>query len=253
MFTAQRTSLTIQKTSSGSMPRFVLVVDSDPRTMDVVSGVVRGLGGYTRMAQTPETALELARTHAPAAVIAAVELGGRPHGVTLGRTIRQRCGSAIVLIDQRLPQQHVTAIASLRPEAFLCKPLHPDQIDATLRLAFRRRVDQSAGIDVPRDADLARTLRQIAALVNQAGVASLGPETRPSADRLLATLRPREQEVVRLLFEHHRVPTIAARLDISQQTVRNHLKRVFMSLGVHSQEELIARLRTPGESSSPAA
>ena len=58
----------------------------------------------------------------------------------------------------------------------------------------------------------------------------------------LVGLRPREQEVVRLLLQHLRVPAIARRLGISQQTVRNHLKSVFRRTGVRSQQELLDRI-----------
>ena len=63
-------------------------------------------------------------------------------------------------------------------------------------------------------------------------------------------LRPREQEVVRLLLQHLRVPAIARRLGISQQTVRNHLKSVFRRTGVRSQQELLDRIALASASPS---
>jgi DNA-binding CsgD family transcriptional regulator len=67
----------------------------------------------------------------------------------------------------------------------------------------------------------------------------------------LGALRPREREVVRLLLDHHRVPGIARVLGISQQTVRNHLKRAFKCTGTHSQEELLLWVgRKAGEAHS---
>ena len=49
-----------------------------------------------------------------------------------------------------------------------------------------------------------------------------------------------------LLLQHQRVPAIARMLSISPGTVRNHLKRVFIQTGVHSQQELLQLLRQPG-------
>ena len=66
--------------------------------------------------------------------------------------------------------------------------------------------------------------------------------TLENAPPPLCGLRPREQEVVRLLLQHLRVPAIARRLGISQQTVRNHLKSVFRRTGVRSQQELLDRI-----------
>ena len=45
-----------------------------------------------------------------------------------------------------------------------------------------------------------------------------------------------------MLLQHLRVPAIARRLGISQQTVRNHLKSVFRRTGVRSQQELLDRI-----------
>jgi DNA-binding CsgD family transcriptional regulator len=59
----------------------------------------------------------------------------------------------------------------------------------------------------------------------------------------LASLSPRETEVLRHLLEGYRVNTIARRLFISQHTVRNHLKKIFAKLEVRSQTELMERLK----------
>jgi len=57
-------------------------------------------------------------------------------------------------------------------------------------------------------------------------------------------LSPRELDVVGLLLEGHRVVSIAAELDVSEHTVRNHLKSIFRKLGLHSQAELVRHART---------
>jgi DNA-binding CsgD family transcriptional regulator len=59
----------------------------------------------------------------------------------------------------------------------------------------------------------------------------------------LGVLTRREKDVLQLLLEGHRVSSIARRLHLSPQTVRNHLKAIFRKLGAHSQVELIDSLR----------
>jgi DNA-binding NarL/FixJ family response regulator len=56
-------------------------------------------------------------------------------------------------------------------------------------------------------------------------------------------LTVREQDVLARLMNGERVPWIAADLFVSQSTVRNHLSSIFRKVGVHSQAELIRRLR----------
>ena len=67
----------------------------------------------------------------------------------------------------------------------------------------------------------------------------------PSAvETQLETLSPRERDVLRVFLEGADVPAVAGNLNISQHTVRNHLKSIFRKLGVHSQRELLLNLQS---------
>lgn len=112
----------------------------------------------------------------------------------------------------------------------------------TYRIGFVLRADTP-----PPDAeriekltDLEDRLRRIASEIAAVGVSD---DVDPDVARILGELSPRQQEVVRLLQEGVRVPTIAAQLYLSQSTVRNHLSSIFRKFDVSSQEELIRRLR----------
>ncbi len=54
-----------------------------------------------------------------------------------------------------------------------------------------------------------------------------------------AGLSPRELEILQLLADASPVPAIAERLHLSTHTVRNHVKRVLVKLGAHSQLEAV--------------
>ena len=58
-------------------------------------------------------------------------------------------------------------------------------------------------------------------------------------------LTTRQLEVLTRLLEGQRVPTIAAETYVSSSTVRNHLAAIYRKLGVHSQAELLAKVRRP--------
>ena len=60
-------------------------------------------------------------------------------------------------------------------------------------------------------------------------------------------LTTRQLEVLTRLLEGQRVPTIAAETYVSTSTVRNHLAAIYRKLGVHSQAELLAKVRRPGD------
>lgn len=101
-----------------------------------------------------------------------------------------------------------------------------------------------------RVAELEQHLLHIGAEVRAAGVALDGdglPEERnPRRTGPLDGLTSRQWEIVDALLEGKRVPRIARDLFLSQSTVRNHLAALFRRFGVHSQPELIERLRGEG-------
>jgi len=88
--------------------------------------------------------------------------------------------------------------------------------------------------------ELEDRLRRIALELAAVGVSD---HLDPGIAQALADLSPRQREVVRLLQDGARVPTIAQQLYLSQSTVRNHLSAIFRRFGVSSQEELLRALR----------
>jgi DNA-binding NarL/FixJ family response regulator len=95
-----------------------------------------------------------------------------------------------------------------------------------------------------RTAQLERRLWRIASEVQASGIFdSLGGF--PDAQRFpqLNSLSTRQWEVLSRLLRGERVPSIAASLYVSQSAVRNNLSDIFRVFGVHSQAELLERLR----------
>lgn len=89
-------------------------------------------------------------------------------------------------------------------------------------------------------------LRRIGAEVRAAGVIENVSSLRPHAGHpALTDLTTRQWEILSLLLQGIRVPSIASRLYLSPSTVRNHLATIFRKFGVHSQPELLELLRHP--------
>lgn len=70
-------------------------------------------------------------------------------------------------------------------------------------------------------------------------------ESAPAAkaDDPRPCLTRRQREILYLLVEGIRVRQIAARLTLSETTVRNHIRAILRELGAHSQLEAVARAR----------
>jgi len=95
-----------------------------------------------------------------------------------------------------------------------------------------------------RERDLEDALTRIGAELTKAGVATEPANNNANLERPeLSRLSPRERDVLEHLLDGHRVSTISNRLEVSEHTVRNHLKSMFRKLGVHSQPELIDFVR----------
>jgi DNA-binding CsgD family transcriptional regulator len=102
----------------------------------------------------------------------------------------------------------------------------------------------SAG-DGPRVRELEDHLRRIAREIAAAGVAAWSTAMPTSIDvPELSRLTSREYEIVVRLASGDRVPAIARGLFLSESTVRNHLTSVYRKFGVHSQTDLMTRLRS---------
>jgi len=69
-------------------------------------------------------------------------------------------------------------------------------------------------------------------------------EQRRESDRLLASLTPREREVLACLADGAGRRDVAERLHLSANTVRTHLQNLMAKLGVHSTLEAVALTRT---------
>jgi two-component system, NarL family, nitrate/nitrite response regulator NarL len=159
--------------------------------------------------------------HAPAephvVVLEVAELDGVAERA---REIRARWPEARVVLvvrdDDLAAQQLATEIGA---SGCVCSRLGPT--------ALARAVTGSLGNGRPPSARTGRPKRQ--------------PQPPTSGlERGLSRLTPREGEVLRLLVEGLSADAIAARLDVSSNTVRSHLQAVLSKLGVHNQVQAVA-------------
>ena len=171
-------------------------------------------------AATPDEAVALAAALAPDLVLMDLQFGHERTGVDATRQIRSTEGapSVLVLTNYDIDGDILGAVEA-GASGYLLKDAPPDELLTAVRAAA-------------------------------AGESALAPAV---ASRLMARLRApqvslsaREIEVLRLVADGASNADVAARLHITDATVKTHLVHVFSKLGVTSRTAAVARARTLG-------
>ncbi|MEQ1756944.1 MAG: LuxR C-terminal-related transcriptional regulator [Vicinamibacterales bacterium] len=226
----------------GTESRRALILDSDPRSALYVRDVLARINVHAEVARSLLEVGPHLTVPPPALLISTLPAKDAVAHIEFAAALRMHRGTSCVFVVDRLDSITANALAESGERTVLCKPVHREQLEATFLLALRQsgRPQAQAVADPEavqqRERHLENALRRVAEAVAIAGV---GPVDSAFGAVSLPGLRPREEEIVRLLLQHVRVPAIAGRLGIKQQTVRNHLKGAFKRTGVRSQQELL--------------
>lgn len=239
-------------------PRRALVIDDDPRSASHFKETLDRMGVQAQTARTVNEGVALAAAEPPDLLVLTMPERDAAPSLSLAGELSLRHGTACIFVLERVDRTSLQEVTSAGAQGVLCKPVHREQLEATFRLAIDQHVvagRASRHADEARARLLEDALHRIAQELARLDLAT-GADGGGAVP--ICGLRPREQEVVRLLLQHLRVPAIARRLGISQQTVRNHLKSVFRRTGVRSQQELLDRialasasLQTPDADGAP--
>jgi DNA-binding NarL/FixJ family response regulator len=210
----------------------------------------------TALATSAAAALASIETSRPDLAIVGTEVAGRIDGIELARQVRDRWRLPVVFLIAPADRETIERLKETGPFGCIAKPFSEGQLCLSVELALSQAAqDQRRDLEVQgvkaraaqveaRSASLEGRLRQIAALLGDLrGAANEFEPIAPGLEAALASLTPRELELMRLLLEHRRTATIARELSVSVHTVRNHLRSMFRKLGVHSQEELLSAVR----------
>lgn len=181
-------------------------------------------------------------------------LPGNAHLDLLQLLQERRLPLPLMLLSSRPSLEH--AVDALRRGAadYVSLPLTPALLAARVDQAMAKGRTLRALVETKR---LASAFSSSLAELEEA-LAISGPVSPPSSGRFptaapvdplsqvataeLQRLSPRELEVARLLGLGKAVGEVATTLVLSPNTVRNHVKSVFVKLRVHSQVELLSKL-----------
>ena len=193
----------VPATSDGGL---VLVVDADKAARAQVVKVLTRGGYAVREATSGEEALEAARDEQPGVVVLEVALPD-VSGYSVCQQLRERFGEDLPIVFVSATRtESLDRVGGLLIGAddYLPKPFASDELLVRVQKLFRRS------------------------------------RTASEAPAVLATLSPREREVLRLLAQGLGRKEIAVALFLSPKTVGTHVERIYKKLGVRTRAEAIA-------------
>ncbi|MFG2028541.1 response regulator [Streptomyces sp. NPDC048825] len=162
-------------------------------------------------------------------------------------------GPDVVLMDVRMPEMDgVEAVAVLRGRAPECRVVMLTTFDDEEYVVQALRAGAHGYLlkDLPAE-ELAHAVRLAHAGVTQldssiarhltASLPSPGPAQAPAVP-----LSPRETDILRLVAQGHTNREIAARLYLSEGTVKNHVSRILTRLALRDRTQAALRARDLG-------
>jgi DNA-binding NarL/FixJ family response regulator len=205
----------------------VLIVDDHPLTRDALSALLtQNDFSLVGEAAGGEEAIELARTLQPDLILldlAMPGLGGLEALPTL-REVAPAC--EVVMLTASVAEENLLAAIRAGAAGYLLKTEPPERIVDFLNGAAEGEAALSGSV-ARRLLDQVRDGRGL-----NGGV----------PDSIACVLSAREVEVLLLLDEHLATDEIAARLYISEHTVRSHVKSLLRKLGVSSRRQALETL-----------
>jgi DNA-binding response OmpR family regulator len=170
------------------MPRKVLVVDDDRKTVDIVRIYLEKDGYQVLVAYDGQHALELARHRQPDLMVLDLMLP-RVDGLDICRILRAETKLPIILLTARTTEDDKLLGLDLGADDYVTKPFSPRELLARVRAVLRR-----AGLEDANGAAEATELRAGDLLVN-----FLGREVRRGGQ--VVRLTPKEYRLLEILIK----------------------------------------------------
>ena len=202
-------SLPSANASITTVTPIVFVVDEDASVRESLASLIRSAGWHPQLLASAQEFLALPRAYAPCCLLLDVDLPDLC-GLDLQRRVSDRTDMPIIFIADRGDVSTTVKAMKAGAVEFLIKPFRDD----VMRNAIRDAIERSH-----------------AALRHEAGMSVLREH--------LAALTRREREVMELALSGWLNKQIAAKLGISEITVKVHRGTMMRKMGAHSFLDLV--------------
>ena len=207
----------------------VLIADDHPLTRDALASMLEG-NGFDVVGQAADgrQAIERARELQPDLVLLDLSMPDVDGLTALPDLKAASPNSSVVVLTASGTEDNLLAAIRAGAAGYLLKTEPPERLVEFLRGVARGEAALSGSV-ATRLLERVREGRE-----HEGGV----------PDQIAGLLSAREVEVLLLLDDHLATDEIAARLFISEHTVRSHVKSLLHKLGVSSRREALDALAT---------
>jgi DNA-binding NarL/FixJ family response regulator len=205
----------------------VAIVEDDEGIRAAWKAIINRMSGYRCIAEfgTAEEALAKLPTVVPQIVLMDINLPGMS-GIACTRELKRLLPEVeVVMLTMFGDRDNLFEALQAGACGYLLKRTTPE--------AFREALDQARSGGAPMSPQIARQVveffrRQVPA-----------PAGKPNNE--VESLSPREAEVLRLLAEGQAYKNIAAALELTIDTVRTYIRRIYQKLQVNSRTEAVVK------------
>ena len=201
-----------------TLPLFrILVVEDDPIIAEDIALTLEDLG-YRIAGKAPdaEQALRLMEDTLPDLVLLDIDLGGGQNGVQLGGVINREYRIPFIYLTSFSDIATLQKVKATLPAGFVLKPFDENRLRAAIEIA-RHTYYAVIRSHLGHLEDINRSL----------------PEA----------LTSRELDLLRLLCQGKANQDLAGELYVSINTIKTHLKNLYLKLGVESRAEAIVKIQ----------
>jgi two-component system, OmpR family, alkaline phosphatase synthesis response regulator PhoP len=164
------------------MPRTILVVDDEPKIVQIARDYLERAGFAVLAAYDGAAAMATAKAEKPDLIV--LDLGlPEIDGLDVTRALRRESDVPIIMLTARAEEADKLVGLELGADDYLTKPFSPRELVARARALFRRIDSAVAGGEIVRARDVTLDLGRMRATVGEREV-----ELTPTEFQLLATL-----------------------------------------------------------------
>ena len=200
----------------------VLIIDDHPLFRKGVAQLIDGMGNEFKLvgeAQSGQEGIELALKYKPDLILLDLNMGGINGIETLIELKKRGIDSNVVVLTVSDAEEDLVAALRNGADGYLLKDLEPEVLQSKLRSVMTGQMV----LDQNLSEKLASSIRH-------------DQNTTPEKE-INASLTQREREILELIASGNSNKLIARKLDISDGTVKVHVKNLLRKLNVHSRLE----------------